>query len=211
MSKQITPLPPEAQMVHNEPDDFEALYKQYIPGEDEDISWDDYLARVIAVVERIEDLTTVLGHLAWWGYLKFAAPAITQRKWEEMLADAVGCNRSYVHKLMAVAKADVDWPRDKRVGWRYDALRAGRGDEEFTRRLIDVALGKGWSGWDMHLAATLYHEGLTGQEIYLPRIVLRGALIITKHQDEEEVFARVVSKSLFARAGLKVLRVRGRF
>jgi hypothetical protein len=188
--------------------DYETLYSLYIPTHSEDVSWDEFAARGCMIVDTARDLFLLLGHLAIWGKPRFGHD-LTQRKWELKCGAAWGCDRSTVNKAITVARSKALIPRDVPASKAYAVLSVTSSDDE-AGELFDVVIREGWSNQDIYHHAALKREGLI-DGWYRLRLILSGNVLYSQNGDERAEIVRFGDNGGLAKAGLRLLQLRGRF
>lgn len=173
------------------------------------LSWDEFAARGIEILDRARDLFLKLGDLAVWGWGQFGRDQ-SQRAWEFECAKAWGCNRSTVNKAINLARSPVALPRDKTPSWNYIAVSFGNGDPARTEEIIEFGIANGLSAFNLRLFCLLRDEGLT-DDLILLRLYCSGNRLIVSDGEHEATVARFEDDGKLSRAGARLLGLKGGF
>jgi len=189
--------------------DYEALHARYVPSQGEDITWDEFVARGVELIEGARHRFLVLGDLALEGWYRFA-PRASQREWEGTCAAAWGCNRSTINKAITLARSPVALPEDAPPTLAYTVLSAAGDDHALAERLMDIVIKQGWSAWDVRNIKILVGEDLLDDWVK-PHLFRSGDRLMVRIGDETATVARFEDDGPLSKAGARLLGLKGGF
>lgn len=163
------------------------------------VSLEDYGSGGRELVEGMSDYAQVLGEYIEFGWRELleearrrgaecrlnGEPIRTRTQWALFCGTLFGLSRSAIVKAWTVGRSELEPPADVGVTFRY-LVESASSEPAERERLMDKALGEGWSTWQLRTVIYLRKQGFT-KDWCMPRIVVDEDDCILLEKDGDEI------------------------